>query len=97
MTSTDTVPCKLIRHGKGEHTWGECACNQWCWLGTYEMPKGKLAKLRTAYAEHLVYVKDYQAGVEARTQGLPYEHEPIGFSLGWLTTDSEMKDASASS
>jgi hypothetical protein len=46
---------KLVRHGKGENAWGECSCNQWAWLGTYEMPKGRLPKLRAAFAEHVEY------------------------------------------
>jgi hypothetical protein len=50
------VSHKLVRQGKGENLWGECSCGQWAWLGTYEMPKGRLAKLRAAHGEHVAYV-----------------------------------------
>jgi len=48
---------KLIRQGKGEHSWGECSCGQWAWLGTYEMPRGRLPKLRVAHAEHVSWAQ----------------------------------------
>jgi hypothetical protein len=48
---TDTH--KLIRHDKGPKLWGECSCGAWCWLGTYHMPKGRLATLRAEHEKHL--------------------------------------------
>jgi hypothetical protein len=83
---------KLIRQGKGEHTWGECACGQWAWMGTYEMPKGKLAKLRAAYAQHIQHEAEATEGAAARRRGEPYVHEMGGaWGVAWLTVDSELK------
>lgn len=59
MTKTEAVPHKLQKIGTGERLWGQWTCGQiegqkgWCWFGTYEMPKGRLAKLRAAFAAHV--------------------------------------------
>ena len=44
---------RLIRYGTGERLWGECSCGMWGWLGTYDLPTGRLAKLRAAFAAHV--------------------------------------------
>lgn len=43
----------LIRKGKRADLWGECACGQWAWLGTYEPATGRAPKLHAAHAEHV--------------------------------------------
>jgi hypothetical protein len=53
------VAHKLIRQGNGERLWGECSCGGWAWIGTYELPKGRLAKLRAAHLEHVEIVAEH--------------------------------------
>ncbi len=53
---------KLVKWGKGGDVWGECACGQWAWLGTYELPKGRLAKLRAAHGEHIAWTASLPEG-----------------------------------
>jgi len=64
---------KLIYRGKGADLWGECSCQQWAWLGMYEMSKGRHPKLRIAHAEHVTWARSVvrteirQAGTEIPT------------------------------
>ena len=49
---------KLIRHGGGETSWGECSCGNWAWMGSYEGPKGRLSKMRSKHAQHVQYARE---------------------------------------
>lgn len=44
---------RLELNDRGAKLWGRCACGMWADLMTYEMPKGRLVKLRERYRAHV--------------------------------------------
>lgn len=80
---------KLVKHGTGERSWGRCTCEEWVWLGTYHLPRGRVLAMRREHAAHVLLEaaarceRCWRPIVSQEGEALMKEH---GYQLCWCKT-----------